>query len=87
MKDVMEFGAMRELKTNSNVVDELFDVVGPEEPRLKFAFDLWCQGGNWTVSEAKQYLVTDDVGDWTMFLVVVAFLDILCLLQPEPYIR
>jgi hypothetical protein len=40
MKDVMEFGSMRELKTNSNVVDELFDAVGPEEPRLKFAFDL-----------------------------------------------
>jgi hypothetical protein len=46
MKDVMEFGVMRELKTNSNVVDELFDAVGPEEPRLKFAFDLRRQGGN-----------------------------------------
>jgi hypothetical protein len=87
MKDVMEFGAMRELKTNSNVVDELFDAGGPEEPRLKFAFDLRRQGGNWTVSEAKQYLVIDDVGDWTMFLVVVTLLDILCLLQPELYIR
>jgi hypothetical protein len=61
MKDVMEFGVMRELKTNNNVVDELFDAVGPEEPRLKFAFDLQRQGGNWTVSEAKQYPVNDDV--------------------------
>jgi hypothetical protein len=46
MKDVMEFDVMRELKTNSNVVDELFDAVGPKEPRLKFAFDLRRQGGN-----------------------------------------
>jgi hypothetical protein len=30
---------------------------------LKFAFDLRRQGGNWTVSEAKQYPVTNDVGD------------------------
>jgi hypothetical protein len=86
MKDVMEFGAMRELKMNNNVVDELFDTVGPEEPQLKFAFDLRRQGGNWVVSEAEQYPVTDDVGDLTVFLVVVALLDILCLLQPKPYI-
>jgi hypothetical protein len=38
MKDVMELGARRELKANSNVVDDLEDAVGPEEPGLKLAF-------------------------------------------------
>jgi hypothetical protein len=86
MKDVMELGTMRELKTNSNIVDELFDTVGPEEPRLKFAFDRRWQGGNWTMSKTEQYPVAHYVGDLAVFLVVVALLDSLCLLQPEPYI-
>ena len=81
MKNVVKARVGRQGEANSDLVDELHDLVGPVEARLKLALRLLLQGGGRTLAKAKKGPVAHLIGHWTMASVVEALLDRLGLFK------
>ena len=79
MEDVMEPSPRRKCNTNGDGVDDLGDLIGPEEARLQLPCCGVGKGRDGAMTEAQQHRVSHRA----VLLVVLPLLDRLCLFQPE----
>ena len=79
MEDVVEPSSGQKCNTNGDGVDDLGDLIGPEEARLQLPCCGIGKGRDGAMTEAQQHLVAHGVSHRAVLLVVVPLLDRLCL--------
>ena len=81
MKNIVKARLGRQGEANGDFIDELHNLVGPVETRLKLALRLLLQGGCCTLAKAKKGPIAHPIGHGTVAGVVEALLDRLRLFE------